>query len=364
MTSHDDTADAPARQPWQLPSWYRRIGLASWFFIGVVISTAVLAALMSAMSSIVAPLTLGALLAVVFLPLVDWLEDRSLPRALAAIIVLVVLVASVVAIAWWMIIAIWGQGDEIASLLDAAVVELRELANDSSIDPELIERVESFVSGAAPALGSGLAAVFVSVLDSAVGLIAGSILGAIVMYYLLKDGPVIGGRWVSRSPDSEASRRRLGERVVRDVRNYFRGRTLLAATNGIGIGLGVAAMGIPAAGAIAVVNFVGGYVPYLGAFIGGGFAVLMALGDGGPGPAIASLALVLVVNIGLENLLEPKLLGSSLNLHPLTILLATTLGGMVAGMVGLILAAPVVAIGVDLKKELTAVGFFDDDDDG
>ena len=90
--------------------------------------------------------------------------------------------------------------------------------------------------------------------------------------------------------------------------------------------------------------------------------VLMALGEGGIGLALAAFALVMLAQLVLENLLEPKLLGSSLNLHPLTILLATTLGGMVAGMIGLILAAPVVAIGVDLKRELTAVGFFDDDD--
>ena len=61
-------------------------------------------------------------------------------------------------------------------------------------------------------------------------------------------------------------------------------------------------------------------------------------------------------------MLEPKLLGSSLSLHPLTILLATAFGGIVAGMIGLILAAPVLAIGLDLSRELRAVGFFDDDD--
>ena len=120
--------------------------------------------------------------------------------------------------------------------------------------------------------------------------------------------------------------------------------------------------GVPGAQAIGVVNVIGAYIPYIGAFFAGAFSVLRALGEGGVGLALAAFALVMVAQLVLENLLEPKLLGSSLNLHPLTILLATTLGGMVAGMIGLILAAPVVAIAVDLKKELTAVGFFDDDD--
>ncbi|MDH3731544.1 MAG: AI-2E family transporter, partial [Acidimicrobiia bacterium] len=69
----------------------------------------------------------------------------------------------------------------------------------------------------------------------------------------------------------------------------------------------------------------------------------------------------LVVNLLLENLLEPMLLGGSLDLHPLLILLATSLGGIVAGLIGLILAAPALAIAMDIKRELKAAGFFDND---
>jgi predicted PurR-regulated permease PerM len=64
------------------------------------------------------------------------------------------------------------------------------------------------------------------------------------------------------------------------------------------------------------------------------------------------------VNLLLENLTEPALLGGSLNLHPLPILLATSLGGFVAGMIGLILAAPALAVTLDVKDELTTAGFF------
>jgi predicted PurR-regulated permease PerM len=118
---------------------------------------------------------------------------------------------------------------------------------------------------------------------------------------------------------------------------------------------------VPAAAAIAVVNVLGAYIPYLGAFIGGAFAVLMALGEGGIGLALIMLGITLAVNLLLENLLEPVLLGDSLNLHPLLILLATSLGGLIAGMIGLILAAPLTAIVIDIKSELKTAGFFDED---
>ncbi len=124
--------------------------------------------------------------------------------------------------------------------------------------------------------------------------------------------------------------------------------------NGVVIGGAAAVFGVPAALAIGLVNFVGAYVPYLGGFVGGALAVLMALGDGGSGTAVAMLAVVLFVNLVLENLLQPVLIGGSLNIGPLTILLVTTLGGMVAGMVGLVLAAPAWAIAVDVHREFRA----------
>ncbi len=72
------------------------------------------------------------------------------------------------------------------------------------------------------------------------------------------------------------------------------------------------------------------------------------------------LAITLAVNLLLENLLEPMLLGGSLDLHPLLILLATSLGGIVASIIGLILAAPALVIAIDINAELRAAGFFDD----
>jgi predicted PurR-regulated permease PerM len=110
--------------------------------------------------------------------------------------------------------------------------------------------------------------------------------------------------------------------------------------------------------AIGIVNFIGAYIPYLGAFIGGAFAVLMALSEGGVSLALWSLGVVLFVNLVLENVLEPKLMGSSLKMHPIAVLLVTVAGGVLAGIVGLIIAAPIAAIGINLWHELEASGFF------
>ena len=111
-------------------------------------------------------------------------------------------------------------------------------------------------------------------------------------------------------------------------------------------------MGLPLIATIAVVNFLGGFVPYMGAFIGGGLATLLAVADGGISQGLLMLAIVIACNVLLENLLEPKIMSGRLSIHPLTVLLATTTGGVVGGIVGLVLAVPVTVVTIDLVRRL------------
>ena len=348
---------------WRIPDWYRRVGLASWFFIGFAASLTLIAVAIAATSEITAPLVLGGFLAVVFLPVAEWLTGRGLSRALASLFVLVALGLLVVAISWGTGAALVDQADEVTANLDEAVHDIEGWLENTPISEEAVGRIRQTTGDLGPSLNGGLAERVVSVLDSAFGFVTGTLLGAIVFYYLLKDGPTLFATWLGREEDAEARTvyRNIGNRTVTNIQSYFRGRTAMAIVNGAAIGLAAVVLGIPAAGAIAVVNVIGAYIPYLGAFIGGAFAVLMALGEGGISLALIVLGISLAVNLLLENLLEPVLLGGSLDLHPLLILLTTSLGGIVAGMIGLILAAPAVAIALNIKAELKTAGFFDND---
>jgi predicted PurR-regulated permease PerM len=364
-STNPDVADGSVeRIDFRVPGWVRRGGTTSWMFIGMLIALAVLIGLIAATRDITGPLAIGVFLAIVFVPIVNWLEGHGVKRALGAAIVLVGLVVVIGGAGLVTAEALGSQSDVLTEHLEGAVDEVKDLVEDLPISEAAVGEVDATAHDAAPVARDGIATAVATAIDSAAGFITGLILGAMVLYYLLKDGPMLTRRWV----DARADRadRDATERVVnsalRDVQGYFGGKTALALVNGVSIAIGMYFLGVPGALAIGVVNVIGAYIPYIGAFVGGAFAVLMALGEGGIGLALAAFALVMVAQLVLENLLEPKLLGSSLNLHPLTILLATTLGGMIAGMIGLILAAPVVAIGVDLKRELTAVGFFDDDD--
>ena len=132
----------------------------------------------------------------------------------------------------------------------------------------------------------------------------------------------------------------------------------MSAIVAIVVGLAALLLGLPLVFTIFVANFIGGYIPYIGAFLGGGLAVIVAWGDGGVGAAALMLVIVLAANLLLENFVEPKVMGRTLDIHPLVVLIVTALGGFLAGIVGLILAVPFTVIAGNAIGRLRSRGFF------
>jgi predicted PurR-regulated permease PerM len=142
--------------------------------------------------------------------------------------------------------------------------------------------------------------------------------------------------------------------LIRAMRGYFKGVTIVAAFNGIVVGLGALALGVPLAGTIAVVTFLTAYIPYVGAFIAGAFAVIVALGAKGTTTALIMLVIVILANGLLQNVMQPFAMGSALQLNPLVVLVLTISAGCLFGMVGLVLAAPIASAAVHIAAELRA----------
>ncbi|MGI9614889.1 MAG: AI-2E family transporter [Acidimicrobiales bacterium] len=343
-----------------LPVWMRRVGLASWYFIGFAGAFSLLTVVIAASRDITVPLLLGIVLAVVFSPLVRQLTNRRVPPAIAATLVVLLIVGVAVGSIVLVALGLADQGDELTARIDVAVEDLQSWVDDLNLDESLVQQArESFNSGAGT-VTAGLATEVVGVISSAVGLVTGTILGLMVLYYLLKDGSRLVDNFVSRQPATRREQyRRIADDSAGSIRGFAKGRTILALMNGVVLGLAALILGIPLAFGIGLVNFVGAYIPYLGGFIGGAFAFLLAVSVGGPGLGLTIVIIALAANLILENALEPRLLGEQLKLHPLVVLLATVLGGLVAGVAGLILAAPLTAIGVSLYREVRATGFFD-----
>jgi predicted PurR-regulated permease PerM len=172
------------------------------------------------------------------------------------------------------------------------------------------------------------------------------------------DGPKIRG-WVEHHlplplPVAQTATRR----IVQSLRGYFVGVTIVAAYSSVVVGIGALIIGVPLIGTIVAVTFIGGFIPYIGAWSAGIFAVLIALGGAGPEEAAGMAVVQLLANGILQQLVQPFAYGAALGIHPLAVLVVTIAGGALFGAVGLILAAPmtsaIVRISADVARARAA----------
>jgi predicted PurR-regulated permease PerM len=144
----------------------------------------------------------------------------------------------------------------------------------------------------------------------------------------------------------------ITQRVLGSLRGYFLGTTIVAAFNAGVVAIGAWVLGVPLVGTIAAVTFVGAYIPYIGAWSAGAFAVLIALGGAGTEAATGMIVLQLFANSVLQQFVQPFAMGTALGLHPLAVLVVTIAGGALFGTVGLILAAPLTSAVVRISGDL------------
>jgi predicted PurR-regulated permease PerM len=355
--AHRDSAAGRETRPGGGPAflrWVPRLGVWAWSFVGFVVATIIVFTALGAVSEIVLPLTFAAVLAVIFKPLVGTLQrHRFKPTLAAGLIVLGLLALMTVA----MVATVQGvvdQVDQIGASVDAA----KDNAVDSlGVDPAALEEAQAATEEAAPMVAEGFLTHLVSGLHGLIGLASGLILGALIMYYLLKDGTRLRRSVVAQidpaiRDDFDGF---IGD-ACRILRDYGRGRTAMSAIVSVVIGLAALLLGLPLVFTIMMVNFIGGYIPYIGAFLGGGLAVIVALGEGGLGTAAVMLVVVLAANLALENFVEPKVMGRTLDIHPLVVLVVTAFGGLLGGIVGLILAVPFYVIATNGIARLRSAG--------
>lgn len=327
----------------------RRAGSVCWAVVGIVVVLTIVTAVLASVSEVVLPFVFAAVLAVVFTPMANALTRRGVKRSLAATAVVLFLVAIAIATILLAANAVVDQLDTWSSHVDRALDELEPISHHIGLDKPDLERFREAIAGAAALIAGGFVTLLVSGAGTVVGFVTGAVLGVLILYYLLKDGAALRTRVVSWCPpDTREEVDAVVGRSTRTIRAYASGRALLSAAVALIITAWSAILGLPMLGAIAIVNFVGGFVPYVGGVIGGGVAVIVALSDGGVGSAAATLVVVLVANFGIENLLEPRVLGERLQLHPLLVLVVTAIGGIVGGVVGLMLGVPLFIVGSDV----------------
>ena len=331
------------------PTWLRDLGFASWLLVGFVLVIVGVIWLLGQTSTIVMPVILAAVLGAVAGPAVGWLERHRVPRIGGAILVLLGLVAIGVLIFCWSSAA--SRPSRATSRRSSTRRWTRSRAGSTTSAWTTRSRPGRREEG--PARDPDHAAERdldgISALSSLVFFLAFATLSTL---FVLKDGPVMH-RFINRHlgvPQPVANV--VTTNVAKSLRSYFLGVTIIAAFNAVLIGGAALILGVPLAGTIAVVTFVGAYVPFVGAWVAGAFAVLIALGTEGTTDALIMAVVALLANGALQQIIQPLVMGATLSLNPLVVLVVTIGAGALFGMVGLTLAAPLTSAAVHIANEL------------
>ena len=276
----------------------------------------------------------------------------GVPRAAGAAIVLLGLIALGVLIAGMVIGGLYAQSDEIRESVSEAADTVEEWLEDAGVDDA--SGAKEDVTAGAEQTGATLLQGVMKGIEGLTSLVFFVTFTVFATFFLLKDGPAVR-RFVDRHlgvPVGVATT--ITGNVIKSLRRYFLGVTLVAAFNAVVVGLGALLLDVPLAGTIAVVTFVTAYVPFIGAFVSGAFAVILTLSAQGTEDALIMLVIVILANGLLQNVFQPVAFGATLELNALVVLIVTIGFGAIFGMVGLVLAAPLTSAALHISRDLAA----------
>ncbi len=358
----DETDRAAPGRSFAVPRWAGDAGRWSWIGIGVLILLVALMALLAATSVLVISALFAVLLGGTFLPVVDWLHKHHFPRWLGALLVVVGLVALAVGIALIITYSVVNQVPEIQQRLDEAVAQLQKALSATSVPASTVDSLKAGLQDLLKNAAGGVAGTLASAISGLGTLLFGIFISLNILVWVLIQGRQIGA-WASRHMGSVPQP--VGYAILANSARFFRGyiwgSTLTGLFNGGVMFVGALIIGVPLAATIGIVGWFTNYIPFFGAIISGAFAVLIALGAGGPAMAIPMLIIVIISNGYLQTLVSQFALGSALKLHPLVILFATTAGSLLFGAIGGVFAAPFLKIAIDAVARLRAAGVFSDE---
>jgi predicted PurR-regulated permease PerM len=333
------------------PRWLRDLGWTAWLLVGVFAVILGLVWLLGATYTIVGPVVAALIVATVAMPSVNALA-RHLPRAAAAAIALLVLLALGVFVFVLVLGGIIGQRSELGGQARSGADRVQVWLEDLGVDESAAASAKSQVEADVPKIISTLTTGVVNGIRGITSLVFGVSLALLSLFFLLKDGPSMRAWVEGHLGVAPAVARTITGGVITSLRGYFRGVTIVAVFNGVVVALGALLLDVPLAGTLGVVTFVTAYIPFIGAFVAGTLAVVVALGAQGTTTALIMLVIVILANGLLQNIVQPFAMGAALDLNPLVVLVATIGAGCIFGTLGLILAAPLLSAAVHITRDL------------
>lgn len=338
--------DAGGGKPWSL--WSDGLGVLAIRALQIMIVVAIAAAIIVGIQQVTVvtiPLVIALIFASAFAPVMTWLRRHGVPSLVATLMALLAILVILGAVSWLIVWAVRDQWDTLYAQAEAGFQDLlawgRTLPFDIDHDQidEWIAQLQSFVTSAQ--FGSGA----IAGVSAVANFVTGLVLMVVMLFFFLKDGPQMWA-FLLRPFRGENYERavRIGDKTVQTLGSYVRGTATVAAVDAVGILIGLLILQVPLAIPLAVLVFLLAFIPIVGATLAGILAALVALVANGWVIALLVVGVVVLVNQLEGNLLQPVLMGRSMKLHAFVVLVALTIGTVLSGIVGAVLAVPITAV--------------------
>lgn len=318
----------------------------SWRILVIAAAVTALGILARKLELAVLPMLTAVLLTGLLQPINSRLRKLRLGRGVSATLTMLLAVA-----------VLGGVGAFVANRAAAGYPELVTQINDLisrtqnwlingplNLDAKSVNNVGQDISDYLGGRQSEIVKGAVSAGRTALDVLTALVLTFFLTIFLLYDGRNIF-RWMTNGFPARLRPKvdEVGERMWETVSGYVSGTFIVATFHGIAMGITLAIVGVPLVAPLAVLIFIGGFVPLIGAVVFGGLAVLVTLVTNGPTAAIVVLIVLLVENQIEGHVLQPFIVGRHVSLHPMAIALTLAAGALLAGVPGAIFGVPLVA---------------------
>ncbi|RKS67997.1 putative PurR-regulated permease PerM [Motilibacter peucedani] len=302
------------------------LGVGAWLLLRVV----------ERLSLVVLPIIAAVLLTALAMPAVRLLRRIGVGAAGAAGIVLVVGLGTIGLVVWWIAnraIAESGEiADELGKALDRLPVRSETLAGWRNDAVDALRRSSGGVGGV------------LNGLEVASHVLAGTVLTLFITFYLLYDGARVWSWVVAMLPRGRrATAHEAGAQAWQRLAGWVRGTVIIGVIHGVVVAVSLVVLDVPLVAPLSVLVFLGSFIPIVGAFIFGGAAVLVTFAAHGWVSAAVLVGILTLDNQLEAHVLQPFLVGRYVRLHPLAVVIAVTVGEVLEGLVGAVLAVPLTA---------------------
>ncbi len=341
------TEPARPRREDAIPDQLRLGAAIAWRFLVVVAAIALVAVILARMRVVVLPAVFGLFVAAVLAPPALWLRRRGVPATLAALGVLLGGLAVLAGIVALLAPRVAGEFGDVATTVDEGFATVTDWLLEGPLDltedeldrwrergvQELQDRGEQIAGGV---LGGAYLAVEI---------VAGLVLTLVLAFFYLRDGERMWSWAVGLFPPRARDRvDEVGRIAWSTLGGYLRGIAIVAFVDAFFIGLALWILDVPLVLPLALLTFLGGFFPIIGATAAGAAAALVALVFEGVTTALLVVAAATFVQQLEGNVLEPFIVGRAVKIHAVAVLLAVTAGFVIWGIVGAFLAVPVAAV--------------------